>query len=170
MLTRQVCLAAATLILAVGLVGAQAQPSGESAIDGMPEVPLWLFVTFELVNRVIFPALIGAAYVATAWWVARRFGERWLWATCIVAALLLLTAIVLRGSPSPQLSHFPIHAASLASGPVICATLSVRRRLRASAGGALTRRSTKAGVVAWFAGLFVGLIPAIAMDLAAKFR
>jgi hypothetical protein len=126
--------------------------------------------SFLLVTALIVTAFCGGAYVATAWWVARRFGERWLVATCLIATLLLWACAV-AAEPSPSgVSHFALLALSIVLGGVGLATLSVRRRLRGTGGGPLTVRATAAGVGAYLAGQLIGMIPLLARDVGVALR
>ena len=112
----------------------------------------------------------GAVYVAVAWHVARRFGERWLVATWLVAALLLWVVTVKANPLPPRLREYYLYALISSLGGFGLATLSLRKRLRRSHDGVLTLHATAAGVGALIAGQLVGTLPVIASDLSKLLR
>ena len=109
-------------------------------------------------------ALVAAAYVRFAWWVAQRFGTGRLvlaWLGAMVLGALFAMVIQRPMSPDERFLPGPVsdrgEAAILASvfGLIAfgLATRSVRRRFPRSANGQPSAGDWTAGVVAWFCGL-----------------
>jgi hypothetical protein len=124
---------------------------------------------------VLAPTVLGACYVLVAWHVGRRWGSQRLLAVWLACSCLSAIAGVYRlhqqyglsGNvlPLPTDLRLLVFALIFALCGFGLATLSVRKRLRRAPTGVPTVGGVAAGVGSFFAGLGLGLLPLLVLDI-----